>query len=343
MTECPINLEKNPMRISTWLADTSDVTSPDSSATAQARRTDMTGYSDMSQHTAQSLSQMLAAPPESPAGWLDDIPTPAVSGFAATASRSFSAADVDNAPRYIAPEDTWSTPAAPVEPRRQSAPSDWEANALSSYTGDSWVPPLLIAPPEFVDGETEAYVPPTKAVRPVFTGFLVGLVAIAGVLLVVPRLTAKPAVDEVLRVAAANATDAHTVPTDDSEAATAAIEAASRRTRTKVYGTEAGVGRTHPAAPTTLNYVTELSPESARLQPPDLLNGVLHTHLTAVTDAAQLASRWPDNAQAKTDLRKAKDGAFALDIWLSPSGDLAKVIISTVDDGSGGQIEITYP
>jgi hypothetical protein len=343
MTECPTNLEKNPIRNAVRLADTCGVTSPDSSATTQAHRTDMTGYSATSLRSAHSLSEMLAAPPESPAGWLDDLPTPAAAATSVPTRRSFSAADVDDAPRYIAPEDTWSTGAAPVEQRRQTAPINWEANALSSYTGDSWVPPLLIAPPEFVDGPTEAYVPPTKAVRPVFTGFLVGLVAIAGVLLVVPRLTAKPPVDDVLRVAAANATDAHTVPTDDGEAATAAIEAASRRTRTKVFGTEAGVGRSHPAASTSLNYVTELSPESARLQPPDLLNGVLHTHLTAVTDAAQLASRWPDNAQTRTDLRKAKDGAFALDIWLSPTGELAKVVIATVDDGSGGQIEITYP
>jgi hypothetical protein len=69
------------------------------------------------------------------------------------AKKSFSAAELDHVPRYIAPdEDRPQESPAASQPRAVTA--DWQPNELASFSGAEWVPPAV--------GEDEArsYVAP---------------------------------------------------------------------------------------------------------------------------------------------------------------------------------------
>jgi hypothetical protein len=75
---------------------------------------------------------------------------------AEAAKKSFSAAELDHVPRYIAPdEDRPQESPAASQPRAVTA--DWQPNELASFSGAEWVPPAV--------GEDEArsYVAPKAA------------------------------------------------------------------------------------------------------------------------------------------------------------------------------------
>ena len=70
--------------------------------------------------------------------------------------KSFSAAELDHVPRYIAPEDDHpAAAAAPSQNRPLSAA--WQPNELASFSGAEWVPPAV------AHEEVAAYVPPKSA------------------------------------------------------------------------------------------------------------------------------------------------------------------------------------
>lgn len=80
----------------------------------------------------------------------------AAEGTAGGTKKSFSAAELDHVPRYIAPEDDQpSTMSSPSEPRPASAA--WQPNELASFSGAEWVPPALD------HEEVAAYVAPKLA------------------------------------------------------------------------------------------------------------------------------------------------------------------------------------
>jgi hypothetical protein len=80
----------------------------------------------------------------------------AADGAAGGTKKSFSAAELDHVPRYIAPEDDQpGLVSSPAQPRPVSA--EWQPNELASFSGAEWVPPALAYE------EVAAYVAP-KAV-----------------------------------------------------------------------------------------------------------------------------------------------------------------------------------
>lgn len=99
-----------------------------------------------------------------PQPWESDapkLPDPQIA-FGASASidaaggnkQSFSAAELDHVPRYIAPDDDRpAAAAAPTPPRPVSA--KWQPNGLASFSGGEWVPPAVAYE------KVAAYVPPT--------------------------------------------------------------------------------------------------------------------------------------------------------------------------------------
>jgi hypothetical protein len=111
-------------------------------------------------HEPQPLSTptlSIPAPPSAPTL----APPPAVGESAADGApggtkKSFSAAELDHVPRYIAPEDDHPGAASsPSQPRPVSA--EWQPNELASFSGAEWVPPAM------GQEEVAAYVAP-KAV-----------------------------------------------------------------------------------------------------------------------------------------------------------------------------------
>jgi hypothetical protein len=72
------------------------------------------------------------------------------------AKKSFSAAELDHVPRYIAPdEDRAHETPAPSQPRSMS--DNWQPNELASFSGAEWVPPAV------AEDEARAYVAPKTA------------------------------------------------------------------------------------------------------------------------------------------------------------------------------------
>ena len=107
------------------------------------------------------LSVPSLAPPSLP-GLAHAAPAPAAVGEPASGDasggtkKSFSAAELDHVPRYIAPEDDHPGAAlSPSQPRPVSA--EWQPNELASFSGADWVPPTM------ADDDVAAYVAP-KAV-----------------------------------------------------------------------------------------------------------------------------------------------------------------------------------
>jgi hypothetical protein len=102
------------------------------------------------------LAALAVAPPPVPS-----FAPPSVSGLTPApgtepARKSFSAAELDHVPRYIAPEDDHSgTVSSPSQPRPIAA--EWQPNELASFSGAEWVPPTV------AHEEVAAYVAP-KAV-----------------------------------------------------------------------------------------------------------------------------------------------------------------------------------
>jgi flagellar hook-length control protein FliK len=122
------------------------------------------GWSDQQALAAPTLSAAVPLPPSfappsafSPA---PAAPSPAgesaAEGTAGGTKKSFSAAELDHVPRYIAPEDDQpGTVSSPSQPRHVSAA--WQPNELASFSGAEWVPPAL------AHEEVAAYVAPKVA------------------------------------------------------------------------------------------------------------------------------------------------------------------------------------
>ena len=93
------------------------------------------------------LSVPSLAPPSVP-DLTHAAPAPAAVGeptsgdAAGGTKKSFSAAELDHVPRYIAPEDDHPGAAlSPSQPRPVSA--EWQPNELASFSGADWVPPAM--------------------------------------------------------------------------------------------------------------------------------------------------------------------------------------------------------
>jgi hypothetical protein len=56
--------------------------------------------------------------------------------------KSFSSAELDHVPRYIAPEDDHVGDASSAQSVRPVS-AEWEPNALASFSGGAWVPPAV--------------------------------------------------------------------------------------------------------------------------------------------------------------------------------------------------------
>ncbi len=108
----------------------------------------------MSTPTPPSVPTLAAAPVPDPAP-----ATPAAAGESAAADaaggtkKSFSAAELDHVPRYIAPEDD-QPGAAPSLSQPRPVSAEWQPNELASFSGAEWVPPAI------AHEEVAAYVPP---------------------------------------------------------------------------------------------------------------------------------------------------------------------------------------
>ncbi len=221
----------------------------------------------------------------------------------------------------------------------------WHPNSLAGYHGDAWVPPAITAPGIITAPALASPVPTKTGNRSRVIAIATGVAVLAILAVAMPRLTgtgAGPARSNAVTTPLLDTEVAASVPETNAQGATALALAADRRSRTKVFGTETNFGRNRTAAASTLDYALSFTPDSVRVVAPEMLNGVTHSHLTAETDALVLAERWPKTEAAQSELAKAIDGKFPLDLWLDPSGNLAKLTIHTTNDGSGSEIEVVY-
>ena len=106
-------------------------------------------------HESQPLAGSTLSIPAPPSGSiLAPTSVPGVAQDAAGGTKkSFSAAELDHVPRYIAPEDGHHGAASsPHQARPVSA--EWQPNELASFSGAEWVPPAM------AHEEAAAYVAP---------------------------------------------------------------------------------------------------------------------------------------------------------------------------------------
>jgi hypothetical protein len=105
-------------------------------------------------HEPRAATPSPMAPPPPPA--------PTVPPAAEPAKKSFSAAELDHVPRYIAPDED-RPQESPAAPKPRSLSGDWQPNELASFSGAEWVPPAV------AQDDARAYVAPkapsTEAVR----------------------------------------------------------------------------------------------------------------------------------------------------------------------------------
>lgn len=252
---------------------------------------------------------------------------------------------MDDAPRYVAPDD-FDLPFGQRSktPPRPTVPDGWAPNELASYIGDSWVPPafdpttpFLIAPPL---EPAEPTVPNASRTKVLVAALAAAVVLVIGV----PRLLNSDTPATTVKAPAAQVADLSqtSVPQTDAEAADLAVRAAARRASQNNFGTDNSSFQGRKGTAEQLAYVSLLEPTSVRLLAPDMLNGVMHTHLSALVSSSALSSAWPATAKSQALLARAIDDQFPLDIWLDPAGNLAKVTIQMADDGTGSQVVLAY-
>lgn len=220
----------------------------------------------------------------------------------------------------------------------------WHRNELAEFAGDAWVPPITA--PGLIAAPATAVPEPAKSTqRPRTVALAAGLAVVALLTVAIPRLMgtdSAPTGSTGVTTPLLDVASAVSAPETNAEGTTALAVAAGRRSRAKTFGTETNFGRTRAAAPSTLDYVLSVSPDSVRVVAPEMLNGVTHSHLTAETDALVLSERWPKTEAVQAELAKSIDGKFPLDLWLDPAGNLAKLIVHTINDGSGSEKEVVY-
>lgn len=270
---------------------------------------------------------------------------------AGPAKQSFSAAELDHVPRYIAPDDDHphASPAA-SEPRAVTA--DWQPNELASFSGAEWVPPAV------AHGDIAAYVAP-KAVstKPLRSPRNV-IIAVAGVALVaglgfgVSKALAPDNV-KIISEPTTVETTAKTPTTTSAERPQRSVPPAPSKigtpTSTSVAPFTAKVGTDADKISVVrevLNIlegphyasgihgqrhdnnqwfalddeyypiIGQIETESVEIGEPELKDGEETQHVRAITLVSRLQEVWPtDSALAKVLTTKAPEGRFYVDIW----------------------------
>ena len=282
-------------------------------------------------------------------------PAPAaVAQSAEPAKKSFSAAELDHVPRYIAPDDDHlDHVSSPSQPRPIS--TEWQPNELASFSGAEWVPPAL------AHEEVAAHVAP-KAVSPEpprsprnLTIALAGVALVAGLGFGVNKAlapdnakvvvetttvetTAKSATSvsttlttRPIQVSAAPAGADPFAPAKDSELTVPppAVRKAQRNLIVATgqlmavqgqYGVVVADGQLPvPGDAQTIALAVDLDPESLRKTTDILLEGtpqlIHHVAGTTTIDRLDKAQAFASGIQQAAMEKFSSDGGFVVDVW----------------------------
>lgn len=319
------------------------------------------------------------APPS--VGWHEAHSTgsAAPSDSAAPAARpkqSFSASELDDVPRYIAPEENTRPNASPA-PRKTSPPTDWNPNELGIFHGADWVPPA-VSEQERVSYVAPRPPAPKREVPRALLITLAGIALVAGLgfgvsKALTPSLTPESAnAGTAQGPALASSTTAlglsqvtgglraqpggsiastfvvRPAVTDGDRISLAAdLQAmALKQLGDQQLGQYLEQGRWTAASPELFAIAQEFTPLSLEIGKPEFVGGSATEHVRMTTDLNSVKARWASNVDIGKQLAAlAPSGVFYLDLWYTKASDggFRQLKISSSNQRGGDIVDLTFP
>lgn len=289
--------------------------------------------------------------------------------------QSFSASELDDVPRYIAPEENTRPNASPA-PRKTSPPTDWNPHDLGIFHGADWVPPA-VSEEERVSYVAPRPPAPEREVPRALLITLAGVALVAGLgfgvsKALTPSLTpetansgatAGPALASSTTLGLSQVSGGLRAQPGGSIAPTFVVRPAVtdgdrislaadlhamalKQLGNQQLGQYLEQGRWTTASPELFAIAQEFTPLSLEIGKPEFVGGSTMEHVRMTTDVSRVKARWANTVEIGKQLAAmAPSGVFYLDLWYTkaPAGGFRELKISSSNQRGGEIADLTFP